>query len=478
MSKFSRYKKVDPKTAIGKLNMSSDYLIMKHEEAEVACLGSMILDATVIPDVMAILGDGYAFFIEKHRAIYEAIVWLSGQSGEIDIVRLHARLQESNLLQDVGGVDYLVMLAESVPSAKSAPYYAKIIKDARVRFDCYQAIIEAAVGITETPKEIESVVGALEAALVNRRAEAAEDKPESIGDIADREAMRAVNGGIAVGIPTGFEEVDRITGGLNMAEVVVVAARPSVGKTAVALAVANHVASHGIGVLFFSIEMSKTMIGHRILSYMTKINMVDIRNSNLDEQRKQDLIEASGNLKGMPLYVDGQASSPSMIRARIRQELAKHEVKLVIIDYLQLMQSDAKKEGYGTRDNEVGTMSRAIKMMAREFNLAVILLSQLNRGAESREGNKPRLSDLRESGSIEQDADSVWLLHQDDYYHRHDPNYERNYIGEINIAKQRNGPTDIVKVDLCPDTGQWLPTSNNNIAKVFGDPEKSKRRRH
>jgi replicative DNA helicase len=446
------------------------------EEAECALLGSMILDSRVIPDVQTIIRSSDTLFKPAHVLIYEAIIAAGDNGfGMCDIVKLTEHLKAAGNLDTVGGVDYLVYLSECVPSPTGAPYYAKRVQDARDNLACYEDVLTAAKLILTAPGDSKDVIAGLEAKLLERRAQTTIDAPETAGVITAREAERAANGGIPPGIECGFPGVDELTGGLYPSEMTIVGARPSIGKTAVAIRTLLHAAKLGYGCLFFSLEMSKLMIAHRFLSYMTGIGMPEIRKGNLDHQRKIDLQEAAEQLRSLPLYIDDRANSPSLIRARTRQMIAKLPVRLIVIDYLQFVQPDPKKEGYGTRDNEVGTMSRAFKSLAKDTNSAVMLLSQLNRGAESRDGHKPRISDLRESGSIEQDADVVWLLHQEDYYHRDDANYDKDYIGEINIAKQRNGSPGVVKVDLCRHTGQWLGTSDNYGAKVFGNTEKRRR---
>ncbi|NIT92970.1 MAG: AAA family ATPase [Gammaproteobacteria bacterium] len=268
------------------------------------------------------------------------------------------------------------------------------------------------------------------------------------------------DGRSATGVAAGFSDLDEITGGFQQGDFIIIAARPSMGKTALALNIAENMAVRGEPVGVFSLEMSRHQLVERLLASRSGIDLHRLRRLMLGKEHYSRLFAACGELQDAPIYVDDMAGSTLLqIRARARRMVVKHDVKAVFVDYIQLITTGGRAE---SRQLEVSEISRGLKALARELNVPVICLSQLNRAAEQREGHRPRLSDLRESGSLEQDADVVGLLHREDYYHAGDEDYEPSNVAELIIAKQRNGPTDTVKlswVQGCTRFRDYSPAS-------------------
>ncbi len=434
-------------------------------------LGSILIDPGVLPDVISLISAGEDFYASAHALIYDALVDLYDQRQSGDLVQLLDALQTKNALENVGGADYLVQLAESVPSAANAVHYARIVAEkARLR-----RLIEAASEIIHEAHNTGDL-GAEGAREVLDRAE------QRIFDIAERsqtadaqklqellhEAMvllEANEGRPITGLATGYMRLDELTTGLQPGELLILAARPSMGKTALALNLAEHVALHGAHhaaapVAFFSLEMSRQALTQRMMCARATVDSHRFRTNTLTEDDYRRLMKACGDLDPAPLYID---DTPGMtilqLRARARRLVAQHGVKCIFIDYLQLL--TAPGSARESRQVEVSAISRQIKALARELNIPVVCLAQLNRGAEQREGHRPRMSDLRESGSIEQDADVIMLLHRESYYHQGDEQWLEEHEGEENlaeviIAKQRNGPTGVAKLTWDAKTTRFL----------------------
>ena len=441
-------------------------------EAEMALLGSVLLDPTVTADIIQTVPDSSAFYSEQHAAIYDALLALYEKHQQGDLLQLMESLRDRGTLDQVGGSEYLVRLAEQVPSAVNAPHYAQIVAEKhRLRrlIDAagetiYQAFHHAEHGA-------EGARGVLDSAE-QRIFEIAEQADPSdaarLADLLQRtiDMLEESEGRAITGLATGFYELDEMTGGLQPGEMIVLAARPSMGKTALALNLAEQIAFHGrhprqpAPVLLFSMEMSKQAVAQRFLSAYSGVDSHLMRANRLGQQHYKRLIEAAGGLSEAPLYVDDSpVLSVMQLRAHARRLKARHGISCIIIDYLQLM--SAPSSARESRQVEVSAISRGIKALARELSVPVVCLSQLNRAAESREGHRPRMSDLRESGSIEQDADVIMLLHREEYYHVGDDqwmqdNPESVGLAEVIIAKQRNGPTGAVKLTWDPNTTRFF----------------------
>jgi replicative DNA helicase len=357
----------------------------------------------------------------------------------------------------VGGQDYLVELASCVPSAANAAHYARLVREkAMVRKlieeageilqQAYESRDEAATILDEAEHRIFSIAERYEHGDV-----------EALGHLVQEVVakLQASDGRRSSGVLGGFTDLDEITGGFQPGDFIIIAGRPSMGKTALALNIAENMAMRGDAVGIFSLEMSKHQLVERLLASRSGLELHRLRRMMLGTEHYSRLFAACGDLQDAPVFVDDMASSTLLqIRARARRMVVKHAVKAIFVDYIQLITVGGRVE---SRQLEVSEISRGLKALARELNLPVICMSQLNRAPEQREGHRPRLSDLRESGSLEQDADVVALLHREDYYHRGDEDWmDRNSdkigVAELIVAKQRNGPTDTVKlswIDHC-----------------------------
>jgi replicative DNA helicase len=420
-------------------------------EAEMSLLGSLLIDSHVIGDVVMILRSGEDFFKPANGAIFDAIVQLYEKHASVDIVHLNQLLLDRGLMESVGGVSYLVELAESVPSAANAVHYATLVREKAM----IRQLIDAAGVILydayHSPDEAKDIIESAEQQIFRIADSSDHTQLESLHDLISRtmKHLEANEGKQLTGVSTGFAELDEITSGLQRGELIIIAARPSMGKTALTLNIAENMALHGVPVGFFSLEMGRQQLVQRLLAARSGIDSQRLRRNMLRPDDYRALMTACDQLLDAPIYIDDTPGlSMLQLRAKARRLVQKHKIGAVMIDYLQLMSSGRRAE---SRQLEVSEISRGVKAMARELNVPVICLSQLNRAAEQREGHRPRMSDLRESGSIEQDADVIAMLHREEYYHQADPSWieenpDRAGVAELIIAKQRNGPTGTVKL--------------------------------
>ena len=415
-------------------------------ESEAAVLGSMILDRECIGLVVQKL-DVSDFYRPEHQSIFDALVSLYEKNSDIDLVLLRDELKRHKKLKSIGGAEYLVTVAESVPSSASAEYYADIVKDKSL----LRQLVSASNDImTEAMDEGGDVGEKLDQAeqkifAVTEKKIAGVAVPLKNLLIEAFDNIEARKGHHVTGLPTSYYELDEHLCGLQKSEMIIVAGRPSMGKTSFAINIAEHIgADNNIPVVIFSLEMSKQQLVERVLCSRAKVDSQKVRKGMLSTDELVRLREASEELFDKPIFIDDTPGlTPLMIRAKCRRLKSQHDIQCILIDYLQLMSLGGRVE---SRQQEVSTMSRYLKALARELEVPVMVLSQLNRGAEGREGHRPRMSDLRESGSIEQDADVIMLLHREDYYHKGEEDYTENNQADIIIAKQRNGPTGVIKL--------------------------------
>lgn len=408
-------------------------------QAEMCTLGSMILDVDCIGEIIPLLRADN-FYRHDHQTIFESLLQLYDKKQAVDLVLLRDELNRRGQLEQVGGVDYLVALAESVPSAANAAYYAKIVRDMALLRNLISAsseICNLAYGAQGEADEIadeaeQKIFDVTEQKITSQAIHLREIMHQTFDMIDQR------TGSHVYGMATGFNDLNELTGGLQNGEMIVVAARPSMGKTALGLNIADHVGvDNKKPVVIFSLEMSSQQLVERLLCSRAQIDNQKLRKVMLNDQEYERLNIAAGELSEAQIFVDDSPSlTPLELRAKARRLKLKHDIQLVVIDYLQLMYVPNAE----SRQMEVSFISRHLKALARELNIPVVVMSQLNRSPEGREGHRPRMSDLRESGAIEQDADVVMLLHREDYYHS-EPDYDRTNTAEIIIAKQRNGPT-------------------------------------
>jgi replicative DNA helicase len=414
-------------------------------EAEQSTLGGMLLSEEAVAEVIEITS-GADFYASKHELIYDAVVTLFGRGEPTDVIAVTDQLNKNGNLLKAGGADYLHSLTSYVPTAANAGYYAKIVADKAVLRRLIDAGTKIAQSGYESQGEVEDLVNQAQADIYRVASQNAKDDYVGLSDSLEdaiREIESAQNrGGDMTGIATGFTDLDAYTHGLHPGQLIIVAARPAVGKSTFALDIARHAAvKQKKATIFFSLEMGRAEIAMRMLSAESSIYLQSMRKGTVTEADWAKLASVRGNINDAPLFID---DSPNMslveIRAKCRRLAQQVDLKMVVIDYIQLMSSGKKVE---SRQQEVSEFSRALKLLAKELQIPVVALSQLNRQAEQSKDKRPEISHLRESGSLEQDADVVVLLHREGIYERDHP---RAGEADIILAKQRNGPTGTVVV--------------------------------
>jgi replicative DNA helicase len=416
--------------------------------AEQSVLGGMLLSKDAIADVLERLRPG-DFYRPAHQNVYDAILDLYGRGEPADAVTVAAELDRRGLLRRIGGAPYLHTLISTVPTAANAGYYAGIVAEKAL----LRRLVEAGTRVVQygyagaEGSDVAEVVDRAQAEIydvTDRRLSedfvALEDLLQPTMDEIDAIAS---SGGLARGVPTGFTELDDVTNGLHPGQMVVIAARPGVGKSTVALDFLRSCSiKHRMASVIFSLEMSKSEIVMRLLAAEAKIKLADMRSGRMSDDDWTRLARRMSEISEAPLYIDDSPNLTMMeIRAKARRLRQRSDLKLVVVDYLQLMTSGKKVE---SRQQEVSEFSRSLKLLAKELEVPVVAISQLNRGPEQRTDKRPMLADLRESGAIEQDSDVVILLHRPDLFDQDD--HERLGEADMIIAKHRNGPTRTITV--------------------------------
>ena len=415
-------------------------------EAEQAVLGAMLIKKEAIIEVQEILQPD-DFYREAHRLVYEAMLELSGNDEAVDLVTLTEQLRKSEQLEKIGGLPFITQLANAVPTAANVGYHAKIVKEKAELRNLINAATKIASAAYEDTDSVENIMDEAEKsilAVANRQNGGAFESMKSIvmRTFERINVLYESKGGLT-GISSGFKDLDKLTSGLQKSDLILVAARPSMGKTAFTLNIAAYCGLHNRKVAFFSLEMSKEQLMQRMMCSEGGIDATRLRTGQLDEGEWNKLVETADRLSRAPIFIDDTAGITVMdLRSKARRLKAEHGLDLIIIDYLQLMQGRASKNS-DNRQQEISEISRSLKALARELDVPVIALSQLSRSVESRQVKKPMLSDLRESGSLEQDADIVMFLYREDYY---DKDTENKNITEIIVAKHRNGPVDSIQL--------------------------------
>lgn len=426
-------------------DMLFDRIPPQNIEAEMAVLGAILLNGEALITAMErVMSED--FYRTSHQYIFEAMIDIAEANDPVDIVTLTARLQDKKQLEDIGGVGYLSQLANAVPTAANVDYYAQIVEEKSM----LRRLIRTATQIVSNGFASEDEVGALLSDAEQRILEIANRRLSS-GFVAIRDVLMEVferveflsqNRGGTTGVPSGFVDLDKMTSGFQRSDLIIVAARPSVGKTAFALNIAQNVGVRANEtVAIFSLEMGAAQLVQRMICAEANIDANVMRNGELKSEDWEKLTMAIGALSEANIYIDDSASlTVADIRAKCRRLKKERGIGMILIDYLQLIQGRGRGDN---RQQEVSEISRTLKQIARELDVPVIALSQLSRGVEQRQDKRPMMSDLRESGSIEQDADIVAFLYRDDYY---DKETEKKNIIEIIIAKQRNGPVGTVEL--------------------------------
>ena len=424
-------------------NNPNTYTPPAHLEAEQSVLGAILVRPAVLDELVGLLYEE-DFYREAHAKIYHAMLDLYGANLPVDLVTVSAYLKDRGQIEGCGGPVFLAQLSEQVGFATNALYYAKLVREKAILRRLLDATQEIAGGCLSQVDDVTEFVDRagqkISEVMDERGAETfslADLVPEEVGRI---EGLYETRSRI-LGVPTGFTDIDRMLAGLQKAELILLAARPSMGKTALALNIANFAASKGgVPVGFFSLEMSKEQLVRRLLASVGRIDASRLRSGNMQGQEWVSLQEASGGLMDTPIFISDKGRTTSLeIRAQARRLKAKHGIGLVVVDYLQLMRDPKAK----SREQEIARISGDMKALAKELNLPVLALSQLNREVEKRPNKRPVLADLRESGSLEQDADVVMFIYRDEVYRK--DSLDKG-IAEVRIAKQRNGPVGLVKL--------------------------------
>ena len=420
-------------------------------EAESSVLGGLLLDNMAWDRVGDLLVDG-DFYRHEHQQIYAAIGALVNASKPADVITVYEHLQSLGKAEETGGLAYLNSLAQYVPSASNIRRYAEIVRERAILRKLVTASDEIATNaFNPQGKPVDRILDEAEQKIFNIGEEGSRMKQgfqamdTLVVNLLDRVQEMADNPNDITGVPTGFIDLDRMTSGLQAGDMVVLAARPSMGKTAFAVNIAEHVAlNEGLPVAIFSMEMGAAQLAVRIVGSIGRINQGNLRTGKLTDDEWPRLTEAIERLRNVSLHIDETPGlTPSELRANARR-LARScgKLGLIVVDYLQLMSGSSGSQGEN-RATELGEISRGLKMLAKELQCPVIALSQLNRSVEQRTDKRPMMSDLRESGAIEQDADIIMFIYRDDYYNKDskEPN-----VAEVIIGKQRNGPTGTVKL--------------------------------
>jgi len=430
---------------IKKLNRDQFRIPPQNIEAEQCVLGGILIEAGALLKVIEIL-EPDDFYKESHGIIYSAIIDLFDRNEPQDLVSVHNELKRKGKLEAAGGAVYLAELTETVPVASNIDYYARIVRDKAILRRLIQKTSDIASMCYEEAEDVDDILEYAESAVFelsqskikqsfHRLKDVIKDSIHKVEDLYEKKEL-------ITGVPSGFTDLDKLTAGFQPSDLIIIAGRPSMGKTAFALNIAQHAAVvNDVPTAIFSLEMSKEQLALRMLCSEAMVDAHKVRTGFLSRKDWPRLIGAAGSLSKAPLFIDDTpALSVLEMRAKARRLKSDQGIGLIIVDYLQLMQG---RSGSERREQEISEISRSLKAMAKELNVPVIALSQLNRKVEDRPNKRPQMSDLRESGAIEQDADVIAFIYRDEVYNR-DENNPRRGKAEIIVAKQRNGPTGTV----------------------------------
>jgi replicative DNA helicase len=406
----------------------------------------MILHAPCI-DIVVQVTQPEHFYRPAHQLVYRALVDMRQSGKPIDLVLLREELKLRNQLDAVGGVEYLVALAEGVPSAANAQYYAQIVRDKAMLRELIVAGTEMVQEAFDTRDAAGEVLDRAENRVFQIASQHIGDEAVTLNSLLQKtfETLQEHDGRLITGLASGYHPLDELTSGFQPGEVVIMAARPSMGKTSILLNMAENMAVvDKVPVVIFSMEMSKEQLAQRLLAAHSRYDLRQMRRGMMSAEDWTRLQLAAGDLEQAPIFID---DSPMLtilqLRAKARRLKAAYDIKCVFVDYLQLMTYAGRAD---SRQEQITEISQGIKALARELRIPVVCAAQLNRGPTDRPTHRPRMSDLRESGSIEQDADVVALLHCEDYYHQGEEGYTPTDVTELIVAKQRNGPMGVVRL--------------------------------
>nr|WP_330408016.1 replicative DNA helicase [Vallitalea guaymasensis] len=430
-------------------------------EAEQSVIGSMILDREAIATGSeSLMPDD--FYQPDLKVIFEAIIDLYNKNKAVDLVTLENKLKDEGVLDQIGGINYLSKLAVAVPTSAHIKNYAQIVKEKAVLRKLIKTSREIIDESYDGKNKLEDVLNGAEEKIFNIMQDRRTEEFSSIKDLVvptlNKIETIHKNQGKVTGIPTGFIDLDYKTAGLQPSDLVLIAARPSMGKTAIALNMAQHAAiKENAATAIFSLEMSKEQLVNRLLCSEAMVDAQKVRTGDLEDEDWAKIASGSSVLSNAPIYIDDTPGiTVSEMKAKCRKLKLEKGLDLILIDYLQLMSGNGKTE---SRQQEISEISRSLKALAREMEAPVVALSQLSRACESRADHRPMLSDLRESGAIEQDADVVMFLYRDEYYN---PESEAKNQGELIIAKQRNGPTGTIHLVWMGQYTKFASMENKN----------------
>jgi replicative DNA helicase len=426
-----------------------DRLPPQNLDAEKSVIGSLLLNSAMCDDVVLLLRPE-DFYSDVHRKLFSHIVAMHDQGSRIDTMLLVERLKQAGDYEAIGGAAYLAEALQSVAVAAHAVYYARIVRDKATLRSIIHASTEILRDAYDPTLDSRDMISRAEEKIFAIHDQRSSDQLASMHDVLVEAFVhidKRMERGGATGVPSGLVDLDNLTGGLHESELAILAARPSMGKTALATNIVDHVSvESNIATLFVSLEMSRLELAQRMLCGRGEINGTKFRAGYLSGEDRDKLVQASARLSKAPLFIDDTPSRTiSEIAACARRLKRKVGLGLVVIDYLQLIEPDNPKD---PRQEQVAKIARRLKGLARELQVPILCLAQLNRQAEATKDNRPRLSHLRESGAIEQDADVVMFIHREEYYHTREEAVDQNMVGkaELMIAKQRNGPTGDVKL--------------------------------
>lgn len=427
--------------------------------AEKSLLGAILIADKILPEILTIIRPK-DFYEERHQIIFEAMMSLYDQHRPVDLLTLTSELKSTKKLKEIGGAPYLTELSNFVPAASHAKAYAEIIEKASTRRRLIKAGTEIANKAFEDDADVQSLIGSAEKELFEVSDKIVKSDyvamDELLADAFDRIEELQKNKGALRGLKTGFRDLDKKTAGFQKGDLIIIGARPAMGKTTFAQNLTYNIASmNKKGVLFFSMEMAANEIVDRMISDVSGVDNWKMRTGNLSEEEFQKIGEALGEMDELPIYIDDTSSMTIMdLRNKARRAMHDHDIGIVIVDYLQLIQGSDRYRG--NRVQEVTEISRGLKILARELEIPVVALAQLSRSVTGRDDPRPVLSDLRESGSIEQDADLVMFLHRPDYYRQNDDNYEETHITELLVAKHRHGAVGKIELYFHPELLRFM----------------------
>ncbi len=416
-----------------------DRIPPQNEEAEMAVLGSMLLEDNAISHAVELL-DEKAFYKDAHKKIFSTIVDIYSENKPVDLITTTERLKTRKFFDDVGGASYLASLTQAMPTAANISHYARIVREKYIMRSLITTGTQIVTEAYEADANTEELLDRSEKLIFDITSRKSESSSVPIKEII-KESIEAIDGLYQrkehiTGIATSFHEFDIMTAGLQSSDLIIVAGRPSMGKSALATCIAEHAGMvQKVPTVIFSLEMAKEQLVQRMLCSYARVDFHKVRTGFLSQSDWPKLTDAAGKLAESPIFIDDTPSISALeLRAKARRLKSQHNIGLVIVDYLQLMRTTRNMDN---RQQEISEISRSLKALAREINAPVMAMSQLSRAVEARADRRPQLSDLRESGAIEQDADVVILLLREEYYN---PTPENRGIAELIVAKQRNGP--------------------------------------